>query len=226
LKLDIFTVADLVDMNSMSPFNEIWRCRTKKKASRVVDRSNQCASSGESESSFLTLDIQKLQVRWMDINVPFEKCALRIRIFEATNPRHDQALGQTVMKLVDLVPPEDTRMVVVDRWFFVARVKRRPVKIEPTDVKTAITKKLNRLTSKQNVFSEAETVEGVEEEPPFQVKVRLNIQRPENRVRRLKPYLNTYYDNADDNDTENGGIETYREVSESPERKDNFRGSL
>ena len=68
----------------------VWQMVVRKAGGVAKALSALLASSAEP----LTLELEKHSVSWMDVSVPFDKCALRVRLFQSEDRRHDNVAGQ------------------------------------------------------------------------------------------------------------------------------------
>ena len=96
-----FLIADLVDVASGKPFNEIWWHKTDKASPRPSGRG--LSDREKRESHVLAEPFWGEVIRWTDVSVPFEKAAVRVRLFESMGHHHsDRLLGKVLLKLTDL----------------------------------------------------------------------------------------------------------------------------
>lgn len=84
-----WVVADLVDNESGRPFNLLWRKATKKATLR-------------SGTAYGTEPFWNDVVRWSDITVPFEKAAVRVRLYGTDRHGGEVVCGTVVLRLTDL----------------------------------------------------------------------------------------------------------------------------
>ena len=97
-------IADLVDTGSGKPFNTLWRHSTKKAI--FVDESKKGKGKDTTGRSFVIRNPDEPEwgdsFQWMDISVPFEKAAIRVRLFYTDKNDDDLCLGKVVVPLEDL----------------------------------------------------------------------------------------------------------------------------
>jgi len=224
-----------VDVQSLKLFNEFWRLRTPHETTAPPKAGDEV--TGDKEDRVLGMRPQS--ARWMDINVPIERLALRLRLFESKG-RTDQMVGQSVTKLVDLEAEGAAVPEGLERWFPLAApppLKSR--RTEEQDKKAAIVaafaatlpprrdsftgsrrvsvrpaspggtvseggggeakdgemlaakmmaRKMAKIRSQRAVENEPVAETATATPPPFSVKLRLAVRRPEHKVRRLKHY--------------------------------------
>jgi hypothetical protein len=101
---ETYLIVDLVDADRCKPCSDVWRHRSKGHSSPAANaaaaaksvRSLRDLGGGFAEPFFGE------EVRWDDVSVPFEKAAVRIRLFEVVHAGKDAVLGTAVVRLLDL----------------------------------------------------------------------------------------------------------------------------
>jgi len=129
---ETFLIVELVDARSCKPFNDVWRYRSQTQADKVPDfGGSHTASARNSLTAKSTRSLREVggkfgtshhhgnnnngngnynvaepffgeEIRWDDVSAPFEKSAIRIRLYEQGRAGKDILLGTAVIRLVDL----------------------------------------------------------------------------------------------------------------------------
>jgi len=108
----------------------------------------------------------------MDIAAPFDQCALRIRLVESTDT-DDRVIGRAKIDFTSLeMDPSGTKVGMVERWINI-----------PSPTSDALN------GTEISPFADGA---GTEEDrmkvaTAYAVKIRMKVQRPEHKVRRLRP---------------------------------------
>ena len=95
-------VADLVDQTSGKPYNTLWRYSTKKALLGETAKGKSVGAVSGFETKNQDAPYWGESFRWMDISVPFEKAALRVRLFYTDKNDDDNTLGRVVIPLEKL----------------------------------------------------------------------------------------------------------------------------
>jgi hypothetical protein len=102
-------VAELVSTSTWKPYNNVWHHETQRVFSSSdnhgLGSSGLAAGSSSSEAKMDGSEGEPFwgeEVRWMDVNVPFEQSAVRVRLFETDHKGRAVLMGQTHLKLLDL----------------------------------------------------------------------------------------------------------------------------